>query len=79
MDGQFHTVGTLVWVWASEELGWQKGSVKKVLSDAKLEISLDVGGLKVFKQEDCPLRNVESNMGVEVRPRLLTISHACLL
>ena len=67
MDSQFHTVGTLIWVWASDDLGWQKGTVKKVASDGQLEVVLDNGQAGKYKQENCPLRNVESRMGVEVR------------
>ena len=33
MDSQFHTTGSLIWVWANDELGWEKGTVQKVAQD----------------------------------------------
>jgi hypothetical protein len=67
MESQFHTVASLVWVWANNEQGWLKGTVNKVAQDGKLQIAQDDGKIGTYKPEDCPLRNVESRMGVEVR------------
>lgn len=66
MESQFHTTGSPVWVWVNNEQGWLKASVQKVESDGKLQVRLDSGTTASFKPEDCPLRNVESRMGVEV-------------
>ena len=67
MESQFHTTGSSVWVWANNEQGWLKGTVHKVVEDGKLQVAQDDGKVKTYKQEDCPLRNVDSRMGVEVR------------
>lgn len=66
MESQFHTTGSLVWVWASNDRGWVKGTVRKVAKDGQLLVGLDGSESRTFKAEDCPLRNVESRMGVEV-------------
>ena len=67
MESQFHTTGSQVWVWANNEQGWLKGTVQKVVEDGKLQVVQDDGKVKTYKPEDCPLRNVDSRMGVEVR------------
>lgn len=77
MESQFHTAGSLVWVWASNERGWVKGTVKKVAQDGKLQVQLDDGEVRLFKPEECPLRNVESRMGVEVRAARLAPELFC--
>lgn len=56
-----------MWVWANNEQGWLKGTVQKVAQDGKLQVAQDDGKTATYKPEDCPLRNVESRMGVEVR------------
>lgn len=66
MESQFHTAGSPVWIWTSESDGWRKGTVEKVGSDGKLQVRLDNGSVGSYKPDDCPLRNVESRMGVEV-------------
>lgn len=67
MESQFHTAGSFVWVWVSNDQGWVKGTVQKVLQNGQLEVQLENKTVGTFKPEDCPLRNVESRMGVEVR------------
>ena len=67
MESQFHTTGSLVWIWTDNDRGWVKGTVQKVERDGKLQVRLESGSTGSYKPEDCPLRNVESRMGVEVR------------
>ena len=43
-----------------------KGTVQKVGQDGNLEVRLASGKVGSYKPDDCPLRNVESRMGVEV-------------
>ena len=66
MESLFHTTGSPVWIWVNNEQGWVKGTVRSTESDGKLQVSLESGGTARYKPEDCPLRNVESRMGVEV-------------
>ena len=68
MDSQFHTAGSPVWIWVTNEQGWEKGTVQKIEQDGKLQVRLDSGKTASYKPDDCPLRNVESRMGVEVKP-----------
>ena len=67
MDSQFHTTGSPVWIWKNDDQGWTKGTVQKVERDGKLQVRLDTGSIGSYKPENCPLRNVESRMGVEVQ------------
>lgn len=66
MESQFHTTGSLVWIWTDNDKGWVKGTVQKVERDGKLQVRLGTGSIGNYKPDDCPLRNVESRMGVEV-------------
>ena len=67
MEALHHTSGSLVWVWASVEQGWVKGTVQKVEKNGQLLVQLEDGKTGKFKPEDCPLANPLSRMGVEVR------------
>lgn len=66
MESQFHTSGSPVWIWTQSDQEWVKGTVQKVGQDGNLEVRLANGKVGSYKPEDCPLRNVESRMGVEV-------------